>query len=179
MPPCNVDPDGNAASEQPCPASLDGPPTPTSSPALTCAFTVSAQLAAAWLARSRIRNWLESLALPPALVDDVEYMTSEAVSNAAEHAYPPEAVDGTIDVAADVVTLDSRRLRIRVTVRDHGRWQPVNPDPGHRGHGLAAMVALAAELTIRHHDVTGGGTEITLLSAVTSPVASPTRPVQA
>jgi len=92
-----------------------------------------------------------------------------------------DVMDGTVEVAAEVVMLDGGRRRVRVIVRDHGRWQPVDPDPGHRGHGLAAMVALAAELTIRHHDATGsGGTEISLLSAATTAApASTTRSMQA
>ncbi|MGQ0576100.1 MAG: ATP-binding protein [Pseudonocardia sp.] len=153
MPPCEVDPEGAAARSG---------PAPVEAPLRACAFTMPAQLAAAWAARARVRDWLESHALPPALVDDVEYVTSEAVSNAAEHAYA--GGDGAIEVEAEVLALPGGLRRVRVRVRDHGRWQPVNPDPGHRGHGLAAMVALAAELVVRHHD--GDGTEVVLLSAV-------------
>jgi anti-sigma regulatory factor (Ser/Thr protein kinase) len=120
---------------------------------------------------------MEAHDLPPATVDDVEYMTSEAVSNSAEHAYPPGfrgATGAVVEVAAEILVLADGLRRVRVCVRDYGHWRPVNPDPGHRGHGLAAMVALAAELTIRHHD--GAGTEIVLFSdAVVAPL-SVTRP---
>lgn len=159
MPPCDAGADEHMPSPCSPRASLDQPPN-------TCVFTLPAQLAAAWAARAQIRVWAEALGVAPDLVDDVEYMTSEAVSNAAEHAYPPDVTDGVIDVAAQLVpTADGRQ--VRVTVRDYGRWQPVDPDPNHRGHGLAAMVALAAEITIRHHDAAdGGGTEVALLSPV-------------
>lgn len=171
MPPCDVDPDEHASSTGSHPASLEGPSSP---PDLTCAFTLPAQLAAAWVTRTRIRAWLEAHALPEQLVDDVEYTTSEAVSNAAEHAYPADVTDGTVDVAAEIVVLDGGRRQVRVTVRDYGHWQPVNPDPGHRGHGLAAMVALAVEITVRHYDVDArGGTEISLLSAVGAVAVAP------
>lgn len=155
---------------RPRPGSDDDPPAPSP----TFELTLPAQLAAAWLTRARVRDWLESHAVAPGLVDDIEYMTSEAVSNSAEHAYPAETVDGTIHVAAELLVVDAGLRRVRVVVRDYGRWQPVDPDPGHRGHGLAAMVALAAEITIRHyHDDARGGTEVTLLSAVTAQAGAP------
>lgn len=152
MPPCDVDPES---------AALPSPPASAVTPPRTCVFVVPAELAAAWAARARIRDWMEAHRLPAGLVDDVVYMTSEAVSNAAEHAYPDG--DGVIEVGAELLGEPDGARRVRVRVRDHGQWQPVKPDPGHRGHGLAAMVALAAELTVRHHD--GAGTEVTLVSA--------------
>jgi len=133
-----------------------------SDPPQRCSVTLPARPAAAWAARAAVRAWAEALDVAPELVDDIEYVTSEAVSNSAEHAYPAEVTDGVITVTAEIVPVGQGRSA-RITVRDFGRWKPVDPDPSHRGHGLAAMVALATEITIRHH-VDGGGTEITLVS---------------
>ncbi len=140
-----------------------GPEAPGTVP-VTCTFTLPARLAAPWAARSRIRPWLLEHRFPVDLVDDIVYLVSEAVSNSAEHAYPADTDDGTIDIHAEIVRPSPHDQAVRVVVRDHGTWQAVNADPGHRGHGIAAMAATAQELTIRHTEGPGGGTEISALS---------------
>lgn len=134
---------------------------PATPPPATCAFTLPAELAAAWSARNRIRAWLTAHRFAEEFVDDVEYLVSEAVSNSAEHAYREGT--GSVEVAAEVVAAGPGLRQVRVAVRDRGRWRPADPDPGHRGHGIAAMVSLAHELTIRRRPAPGG-TELVLLT---------------
>jgi anti-sigma regulatory factor (Ser/Thr protein kinase) len=138
---------------------------------MTFSFTVAAHVTSAWLTRARIREWLEALQFPADWVDDVEYVVSEAVSNAAEHAYPPETTDGLITIDAEAFPLrdvrgdDEELWRVRVRVADTGRWKPVNPERQHRGHGLAAIAALAAEVTIRRgEEESSRGTEVIVVS---------------
>jgi anti-sigma regulatory factor (Ser/Thr protein kinase) len=112
------------------------------------------------------------LQFPADWVDDVEYVVSEAVSNSAEHAYTPETYSGgliTIEAEAFPVPEaggDREELwRVRVRVADDGRWKPVNPERQHRGHGLAAIAALAAEVTIRRgEEGASRGTEVIVVS---------------
>lgn len=137
------------------------------------AFVLPARLAAPWAARSRVQQWLTAHGVEGDFADDLVYLVSEAVSNAAEHAYPPDTDGAVVEVQARLEP-DGPARRVRVTVRDHGAWRPVDPDPGHRGHGLAAMAALAQELTVRRHP--GGGTEVEVLSPpepATAPAAPP------
>ncbi|QYN39078.1 ATP-binding protein [Pseudonocardia sp. DSM 110487] len=116
---------------------------------------------------------------PPAWIDDLIFITSEAISNAAEHAYPPDTAEGPIHVEARLrfdTEPPSRpehpegrarpRWRVQVRVADRGAWKPVNPAQGHRGHGLAAIAALAAHVTVRRGEQNSPrGTELTITSA--------------
>ena len=65
----------------------------------------------------------------------------EACANAVEHAYGPG--HAYFDVEAD-----HRESRIRVTVRDSGRWRP--PRGSHRGRGLPLMRALMDSVDVDH-----------------------------
>lgn len=180
MPPCDTDPATGAGDG----GKQRGPhvhgPTRDEPPSGSYVFSLPAKLAAPWLARTRIRDWLERHGFADEFVNDLEYAVSEAVSNAAEHAYPAEVQGGTIDVSAELITLDAGRLQVRVRVRDHGRWQPVDPTPRQRGHGLAAITAMTSSMTIRRGDSTDPGTEVEMLSAATTPagriVGSAVRP---
>jgi serine/threonine-protein kinase RsbW len=146
-------------------------------PPVACSFRLPAALAAAWAARNRIRAWLTAHRFPDDVVDDVEYLVSEAVSNSAEHAYAGQD-DGVVEVDAAVEPAGPGLRQVRVAVRDRGRWRPVDPDPGHRGHGIAAMAALAQEVTIRRRPAPGG-TEVVLLSPPSAEPATARPPVRA
>ncbi|MCW2722315.1 MAG: serine/threonine-protein kinase RsbW [Pseudonocardiales bacterium] len=129
-----------------------------------------AEMAAPWLVRNRIREWLDAWSWPAELVDDVEYAVSEAVSNVAEHAYRGNPTMGNVVVEAIVETRSDASRRLRITVRDHGRWKPVTPDPAHRGRGLFMMRELMDEVVIRRADsAEDEGTEVVLVSPAAPP----------
>lgn len=175
-PPCDVDPEGwgplAGSDPSPSPAHLASSAAAAAPiTATTFSFRVAAHVTAAWLTRARIRGWLEALQFPADWVDDVEYVVSEAVSNSAEHAYPPETSDGLVTIEAEAFPVrdaggDHEELwRVRVRVADDGRWKPLNPEQQHRGHGLAAIAALSAEVTIRHGEKGATpGTEVIVVS---------------
>jgi anti-sigma regulatory factor (Ser/Thr protein kinase) len=126
-----------------------------------CRFALSADPTAPGLARERVRAWLAETDWPPRDRDDIELAMSEAVTNAAEHAYPP-GHGGHIVVDAHIEALPERARRVRVIVRDQGRWRPALPTPG-RGYGLKLMTELMDAIVVRP-DAVGGGTEIELTS---------------
>jgi serine/threonine-protein kinase RsbW len=163
MPPCDVDPTAGPRA-----------PRPVSGAPASLAFVLPAELAAPWLARNRLRTWLvEELAWPAELVDDVEYAVSEAVSNVAEHAYAHDVHRGTVEVHALVEEIHGGPRRLRISISDAGRWQPVDPDPALRGRGLFMMNSLMDEVMIQRGEGPGArGTEVVLLSP---PAPSPSR----
>jgi serine/threonine-protein kinase RsbW len=174
-PPCDVDPEGwgPLAGPDPSPSSAHLTSSAAAPPVTETTFTfrVAAHVTSAWQTRARIRGWLEALQFPADWVDDVEYIVSEAVSNSAEHAYPPEHSDGLVTIEAEAFLVrdaegDHEELwRVRVRVADDGRWKPLNLEQQHRGHGLVAIAALAAEVTIRRgEDGTSSGTEVIVVS---------------
>ena len=141
--------------------------------------TLAATATAPLLARRGIRSWLEGLRWPAEDVDDIEYAVNEAVSNAAEHAYPPAGSDtigsdttggdtaggDEVGVTAVVETQPSGARRVRVLVCDHGRWRPVPAAHEGRRRGIAMMNVLMAQVSVRPGDGVAGGTEVMLLSA--------------
>ncbi|MFC5291237.1 ATP-binding protein [Actinokineospora guangxiensis] len=105
-------------------------------------------------ARRRLHAWLTAAHLGSDLVDDVVLAAQELLVNAAEHAY--------LAHHARPVHLLARLTapRLTVSVTDTGSWQAPALDPGHRGHGLTMVRALA------------DGVEITSLSAGTQVTAT-------
>jgi anti-sigma regulatory factor (Ser/Thr protein kinase) len=136
---------------------------------------LAATATAPLLARRGIRRWLEGLVWPAEGIDDIEYAVNEAVSNAAEHAYPAEdnhtAGGGEVEVTAVVETqLDGSR-RVRALVSDHGRWRPVPVAHEDRRRGIAMMSVLMDEVSVRPGDGDAGrGTEVMLLSPEVPPL---------
>jgi anti-sigma regulatory factor (Ser/Thr protein kinase) len=131
---------------------------------LTCAFALHAAPRAVRLGRAHLRSWLEEANWPADQLDDIEYAASEAISNAVEHAYRAED-DGDVEVVSAIEALPGGARRVRVRVRDHGRWRAAPAEPQNRGRGMLLMDALTDELSIRRGDrpdVTG--TEVVLLS---------------
>jgi anti-sigma regulatory factor (Ser/Thr protein kinase) len=161
--------------------------------------TLPAAATTSWLVRERFTTWLAALGWPVLAVEDVVFAVSEAVSNCAEHAYPPGTPDAVVEISAVVEPApagqdqradpdagdghgqresgqhraDARYLqtgqRLRIQVRDHGTWRPVPPDPSYRGRGLQMMIALMRDVVIHHSDTGRSGTEITLVSPTVVP----------
>lgn len=135
-------------------------------------FVLAADPAAPGLARARIREWLGPVGWPEEERDDIEYAVSEAVSNAAEHAYPP-GQRGEVMVDASIETLPDGSRRVRVVVRDQGRWRPERAEAQYRRRGIFLMSAFVDEVAVRR-DLPGGGTEV-ILTAHAVPAADPRR----
>ena len=61
----------------------------------------------AWALRERFTEWLTALHWPDLTIEDVVFALSEAVSNCAEHAYPPDATDPVIEISATIETVET------------------------------------------------------------------------
>jgi anti-sigma regulatory factor (Ser/Thr protein kinase) len=124
-------------------------------------------------ARRDIRSWLSSHGWPSDDSDDLVLALSEAITNAAEHAYPITGLSGRIELTVTLVTEAGGRLRARATVTDHGRWRIPSSSPGYRGRGLRMMRALTETV-----ELTAGsrGTQVTMLSLPVRPEDTASEP---
>jgi serine/threonine-protein kinase RsbW len=120
------------------------------------------------VARHRVRRWLTGLSWPAGQRDDIVLAVSEAVSNAAEHAYlhrPP----GMIDVHGGVETTPGGQRRVTIIVRDHGHWRPAPADDENRRRGIPLMRACMDIVTIEQPDDRAGSRVVLRSSAVPPP----------
>jgi GAF domain-containing protein/anti-sigma regulatory factor (Ser/Thr protein kinase) len=109
--------------------------------------------------RRLVRRWLRAHGATDAEVYDVTVACQEACANAVEHAYRPGGESFSVEVADD----DGR---IRVSVRDQGRWR--EPRGENRGRGLLLMRALMDSVDVRHTDE---GTAVTMERTMLGTVA--------
>jgi anti-sigma regulatory factor (Ser/Thr protein kinase) len=124
----------------------------------TLPFSTSATATATNVGRLRrsLRHWLvEVLAADPDAVDDLTLATSEALENAADHAYVHTAVLGTMFLEAR-----DHGDRITIVVSDNGHWQRPDAEAGYRGRGIDLMSRLADTSRVRP---SAGGTSVTLV----------------
>jgi anti-sigma regulatory factor (Ser/Thr protein kinase) len=134
-----------------------------------CEFTLSATLASASVARDRISRWLNRAGWPPKPSEEVVYAVSEAVTNAIEHAYPPEG-EGIVEVTAWMSTAVNGERRALVRVRDHGRWQPIPLADEGRRRGIPLMRSFMDTVVICRGDQPASiGTEVLLISRPVPP----------
>jgi len=133
----------------------------------TLTMSLPAEPATPSLVRERLHGWLAGLAWPSEAAADVVLAVSEAVSNAAEHAYP-EGRSGTVDVVARAVTSADGARRIVTGVADHGSWRPSPDRPTYRGHGFAVMRACMCEVEVEP------GKSGTMVVLVSVPMVAPT-----
>ncbi|WIX75550.1 ATP-binding protein [Amycolatopsis carbonis] len=111
--------------------------------------------------RNALADWISAHGLTGVLAHDVELATYEALINTASHAYSA-GVAGTVELHAH-----HQDDLIRITVTDHGRWQPPTTDPGQlRGRGLTLIRALADHTILAPTDV---GTTVTMTWYLTLP----------
>lgn len=113
------------------------------------------------LIRDRVRRWLQSLSWPKDEVGDVLLGTSEAVSNAIEHAYRSR-MPGLVELEGKLRATRAGRW-VELRIRDFGSWRPVPAEDENRRRGIPLMHACMAEVKI---DGTDHGTEIRLRSRV-------------
>jgi serine phosphatase RsbU (regulator of sigma subunit)/anti-sigma regulatory factor (Ser/Thr protein kinase) len=100
--------------------------------------------------RRLLRRWLRTRGATEDETYDITVACQEACANAVEHAYGP----GRRWFHVEAVHRDGR---VRLTVRDSGRWRP--PRGANRGHGLPLMRALMEDVDVDH---TGNGTGVVL-----------------
>jgi serine/threonine-protein kinase RsbW len=106
---------------------------------LYCRFPADARAPAS--ARRLLRDWLNTWRWPPDESDEVVLATSEAVTNAVEHAAASHVVvEAVIDPVPNVTT-SGRPRRARVSVSDNGRWRPRLVNADDLRWGLALMRA--------------------------------------
>jgi serine phosphatase RsbU (regulator of sigma subunit)/putative methionine-R-sulfoxide reductase with GAF domain/anti-sigma regulatory factor (Ser/Thr protein kinase) len=91
--------------------------------------------------RRLLRRWLAHHGAGEEETNDIVVACQEACANAVEHAYGPGHAHFEVDAR-------HRQGRIRVTVRDSGRWRP--PRGAHRGRGLRLMRALMESVDVEH-----------------------------
>ncbi|MBS1869616.1 MAG: SpoIIE family protein phosphatase [Actinobacteria bacterium] len=100
--------------------------------------------------RRLLRRWLEKVGASADEVYDIVVACQEACANAVEHAYRPGRHWFELDASYD-------QGRVRVTIRDEGRWRP--PRGSHRGRGVMMMRGLMDSVDIQHTD---SGTTVVL-----------------
>lgn len=106
--------------------------------------------------RRTLHHWLaQALADDPDAVDDLTLATSEALENAADHAFAHAPTAGTMCLEAS----DDGHC-INIVVSDNGHWQQPDPDTGYRGRGIDIMSRLADTSRIQP---TADGTSVTLV----------------
>jgi anti-sigma regulatory factor (Ser/Thr protein kinase) len=99
------------------------------------------------LARRHFRGWLGGLGWPPTDTDDLLLAVSEAVSNAADHAYPPHQL-GDVVVEAECVRGANGSRQVVVTVLDEGAWRPPPAWHENRRRGVLLMRACTESVDI-------------------------------
>ena len=110
--------------------------------------------------RHLLRRWLRAHGAADAEEYEILVACQEACANAVEHAYGPGR-------AHFEVNAEHRSSRIRVTIRDHGRWRP--PRGAHRGRGLVLMRSLMETVDVEHGDA---GTVVVLERTLGSATAA-------
>jgi serine phosphatase RsbU (regulator of sigma subunit)/anti-sigma regulatory factor (Ser/Thr protein kinase) len=115
------------------------------------------------LVRDAMRAWLDGIPLERSDAEDIVLATWEACVNAIEHA---------VDATDDVVTLRAEvdDARIRVVVRDSGRWAPPT-EQENRGLGLRLIGSLMSSLDVAESET---GTTITIEKMLAEPTDSAT-----
>ncbi|HEX2410738.1 MAG TPA: SpoIIE family protein phosphatase [Solirubrobacteraceae bacterium] len=93
--------------------------------------------------RQLLRRWLRARSATEDEIYDITVACQEACANAVEHAYRP----GRESFEVEATYADRR---VRVTVRDHGRWRA--PRGSNRGRGLPLMHALMERVDVEHSE---------------------------
>jgi serine/threonine-protein kinase RsbW len=108
-------------------------------------------------ARDEVAKRAESLGMPPAAVDDLKTIVSEACSNIVRHAYPEDAVERPMEVE---IEKDDGELWVAVRDRGTGIRPPTGARPSSLRLGFILIGSLADYLQLRTRR--GRGTELLL-----------------
>jgi anti-sigma regulatory factor (Ser/Thr protein kinase) len=106
--------------------------------------------------RRTLGRWLAGVGAGEDELFDIALATSEAASNAIEHAYGARR-------ATFEVRCERRHDEVRVTVHDEGRWRRTRTNG--RGRGLIIMRGLMDSVDIERDD---HGTTLTLVKSLAS-----------
>ena len=121
-------------------------------------MTLPAEETSVLRVRRSFVEWLTEIDAAVQDKDDLMLAVVETITNAIEHAYPPDR-RGTVEFRAALE--DDGTLECRVT--DHGRWQPPDPQTGYRGHGLMVVGQVVDQISVGiDHPAADGGTVVTL-----------------
>ena len=101
--------------------------------------TVPASAQNAGALRRAFRRWVDRF-VDDDTADDLTLAVYEALTNAAEHAFPGNSAWGLIRLHAHVADGE-----VIVTVSDNGRWRSPIDSCGHRGRGLPLIHQLTTE----------------------------------
>ena len=104
--------------------------------------------------RQLLRRWLRARGAADDEVFDITVACQEACTNAIEHAYAPGPAGFEVEATFAAP-------RVRIAVRDRGRWRP--PRGENRGRGLPLMRMLMESVEV---DETPEGTQITMERAL-------------
>ena len=114
--------------------------------------------------RAALNRWFAARNWPDDDAEDLVFAVSEAVSNAAEHAYQagesvqrPEPL--VVVVVAELIDSDGRRAK--AVVNDFGGWRSEPCGDGTRGRGLAMIRMLMESCVV---DRNRAGTSVTMIS---------------
>ena len=108
--------------------------------------------------RRAVRGWLrQALGDDADAVDNLTLAVSEALENAAEHAYADRDEPGTMTLCAQRDPTGADAVVISVT--DTGHWREPSEGSSYRGRGLALIEELAEAHTVRPGPT---GTTVTL-----------------
>lgn len=144
-------------------------PTSPPQPRSLLRLGLSADPVAPSVARTLLRRWLGILSWPAGQLEDILLAASEAVSNAAEHAYR-NRTPGMIELSGAVEITPGGQRQAILTVRDHGHWRPPPADDEARRRGIPLMRACMDTVTITQpHDQTG--TRVVLRSRAVPPAS--------
>jgi len=99
--------------------------------------------------RHSLTAWLDSVGVGRLDELALQHAVGELVSNAVEHAYPPDVsrAEAVVAVRGDLLPGGA----IELSVRDHGRWRAPGAERG-RGRGLAMARGFADELHVSHDE---------------------------
>jgi anti-sigma regulatory factor (Ser/Thr protein kinase) len=125
----------------------------------TFVLRLPAGMAAMSIVRQRMRVWLAEVSWPVTEQAAVLVTTSEACSNAVQHAYETGRV-GDVEASARVVLGQGGR-RVVVVVRDWGRWHRPTAEARRQGHGLRMIDCCTEAFEIRRSTT---GTTVTMTS---------------
>ncbi len=112
-------------------------------------------------ARRAFGAWLDQVDAAAEDRGDLQLAVAEIVTNAVEHAYPPER-PGLVELRAALC--DDGSLECQIT--DRGSWRVPDPSASDRGHGLMVAGQVVDQLQVSHPPQGGmpgtGGTMVTL-----------------